>query len=74
MYKEVLYALVPTEEPSRYKAPAINDALFDVMRRGDDECAVHEKAADDAKAEQQKLLSDLAQTARLENRRKAPRT
>ena len=62
MYNDVLYALVPTEEPSRYKAPAINDALFDVMRRGDDECAVHEKAADDAKAEQQKLLSDIAQT------------
>jgi hypothetical protein len=36
--------------------------LFDLMRRGDDERAVHEKAAHDAEAEQQKLLSDLAQT------------
>lgn len=62
MYNDVLYALVPTAEPSRYKAAAINGALFDFMRRGDKERAVHEKAAHDAEAEQQKLLSDLAQT------------
>ena len=62
MYNDVLYALVPTADPSRYKAPVINNTLFDLMRRGDDERAVHEKAARDAEAEQQKLLSDLPQT------------
>jgi hypothetical protein len=62
MYNDVLYALVPTPDPSRYKASTINRALFDLMRRGDDERAVHEKAAHEAEAEQQKLLSDLTQT------------
>jgi hypothetical protein len=62
MYNDVLYTLVPTPDPSRYKAPQINRTLFDLMRRGDNERAVHEKAARDAETEQQKLLSDLAQT------------
>ena len=62
MYNDVLYALVPTADPSRYKPSVINAALFDLVSRGDDQRAVHEQAAHDAEEEQQKLLSDLAQT------------
>jgi hypothetical protein len=56
-----LYALVPTSEPLRYKDPAIDRALFDLLRSADAAAATHDKAAKDAENQEKKILDDIAQ-------------
>jgi hypothetical protein len=55
MHSDVLYALVPTEDPLRYKDPAIDRALLAFLRTGDVVAASHEKAVNEAKHKEQSL-------------------
>jgi hypothetical protein len=61
MYNDVLCALVPTSEPLRYKDPAIDRALLDLLREADPAAALHDQAAKAVKAQQQKIWDDTAQ-------------
>jgi hypothetical protein len=56
MYGDILHALVPTEDPSRYQDPAIDRILLDFLRGADPAATAHEKAARDAEREGHKVL------------------
>jgi hypothetical protein len=61
MYLDVLYDLVPTEDPLKYKDPDIDRALLDLIHRSESAAAVHDKAAHDAEAQQKKILNEIEQ-------------
>lgn len=55
LYSDVLSALVPTEEPLRYKDAEIDRALLELMRNENRAAAVHEKAAADLEQQEKNL-------------------
>lgn len=70
MHNDVLYALVPIEDPLRYKDSQIDRALLDILRHADSAAAIHEKAANEAEQQEHKILDDFSQPRTREDEEK----